>query len=473
MEYKISGTILTIEDAISIDISEYAAEHPVDLALNTDPDGKLTLGTGRPCAVISLPPAKRKISVGEPDDFGFCVLTDEGIVFDAEKVKVAGITGCRGGTFNGTGGACSSDSAAFALESMTGGTNTLLYDDAGRPSVMVRIPAFKWSDVWEDGDDALCSAFIAGGKELDCIYISKYLNVIEYGRAYSLPGRDPAHTIDLERARKACANKGRGWHLMTNAEWMALAFWCRKNGIAPGGNNFCGKNINAPHEHGILSHGGSLGVPKEGRTLTGSGPVSWNHDGTFAGISDLHGNIWDMVSGLRLMDGEIQIIPDNNSALNVDESENSRLWRAILPDGSLVDPGTEGTLKLDGKEEGSPEEKQFVVKGGAILSDAVANPQYNGDIKGGHFGYTMMLLKDLEARDGIKVPDILKKIGICPISEDIGPDRLFLRSYGERTPIRGGSWFDKANAGLWELYMRDHRHFIYPDIGFRSAYIDV
>jgi len=473
MEYKISGTIMTIEDTVSIDISEYAAEQPVELALNRDADGRLTLKPGKRCALLSLPPAKRRISVGQPDDFGFCVLKDEGIELEAGKIKVTEITDTCGDTVTSGEDKSLWDSASFALESLTGGSNTLLYDDLGRPSVMVRIPAFKWSDVWEEGDDSLCSAFIAGGKELDCIYISKYLNVIEYGRAYSLPGKDPAHTIDLERARTACANKGRGWHLMTNAEWMALAFWCQKNGIRPGGNNFCGKNINAPHEHGVLSHGESLGVPKKGRTLTGSGPVSWNHDGTPAGISDLHGNIWDMVSGLRLMDGEIQVIPDNDSALNVDESENSRLWRAILPDGSLVDPGTKGTLKLDGKEAGSPEEKQFTLKGGAILSDTVVNPQYTGNIKGGHFGYTMMLLKDLKAKEGIKVPDILKKIGIFPISEDIGPDRLFLRSYGERTPIRGGSWFDKANAGLWELYMRDHRHFIYPDIGFRSTYIDI
>ena len=69
------------------------------------------------------------------------------------------------------------DAARFALEAATGGKNTLILDDAGLPSVMVRIPMFLRSDVLPGEADEPCSAFIVGGRVLDCIYISKYSNI--------------------------------------------------------------------------------------------------------------------------------------------------------------------------------------------------------------------------------------------------------------------------------------------------------
>ena len=82
------------------------------------------------------------------------------------------------------------DEIRFALEAASGGRNTIILDDAGLPSVMVRIPMFYWSDVIEGGEDAPCSAFVVDGKVLDYIYISKYLNVIENGRKAALRQQD-------------------------------------------------------------------------------------------------------------------------------------------------------------------------------------------------------------------------------------------------------------------------------------------
>jgi hypothetical protein len=39
------------------------------------------------------------------------------------------------------------DSDRFALEAASGGKNTIMYDKAGNPSVMVRIPKYKLSDI--------------------------------------------------------------------------------------------------------------------------------------------------------------------------------------------------------------------------------------------------------------------------------------------------------------------------------------
>lgn len=364
------------------------------------------------------------------------------------------------------------DKARLALEAATGGKNTLLMDDLGFPSVMVRIPAFKWSDVLEGGEDKLCSAFIVNGAVKDSVYVSKYLNIIEFERAYSLPMRDPAHTLTIDEARNACARKGRGWHLMSNAEWSAISHWCRKNGRMPRGNNNFGHDHRAVHEHGIMSPSNTSKFTPEGRTLTGSGPNAWSHDGTADGIYDLNGNLWDFVSGLRIKDGEIQVIPHNDSAANPDESKMSARWKAINIDGNLVAPGSPGTYKYDGTTEGNPDEKAAILPGGVKLRTTVDKPHYTGIDTKGDYAYTIMPFKDI-AEENNAVPHILlKELGLYPVADGLN-ENFFIRNYGERIPLRGGSWFDGPTAGLWELYLRDSRDFMFPDVGFRAAFVEL
>ncbi len=364
------------------------------------------------------------------------------------------------------------DDARLALEAATGGKNTLLTDDQGMPSVMVRIPCFRWSEVVEGGEDEICSAFIVNGVVKKVICISKYLNIIENERAYSLPYRDPANTLTIDDAREACARKGPGWHLMSNVEWAAIAHWCRKNGATPRGNNNFGRDVKAVHEHGVRSSADFSSNPEEARTLTGSGPNSWSHDGSPSGIFDLNGNVWDLVSGLRLKDGEIQVIENNNSAMNVDESATSTLWKAIDTNGRLVAPGSPDTYKYDGQKEGNSKQTADLVPGGVTLSTAVANPHYMGSSKDVDYAYSIMPFQNLSAQDGVAPHILLKELGLFPVSGSLNNENLFVRNYGERIPLRGGSWYDGPTAGLWELYLRDSRSFVFPDIGFRAAYVD-
>ena len=99
------------------------------------------------------------VKTGVKDEFGFPVLKKVGepeqVILpeeNPEKVK-AGYEGAR-----------------LSLEAASGGKNTLLFDDLGRPSVMVRIPMFLWSDVLDGAPEEPCSAFIVGGKVLDEIF---------------------------------------------------------------------------------------------------------------------------------------------------------------------------------------------------------------------------------------------------------------------------------------------------------------
>lgn len=353
--------------------------------------------------------------------------------------------------------------------------NTVLLDDVGMPSIMVRIPKFKIKDVYPEytGEDATFPAFIVNGKEVEEIYISKYLNIIVGERAYSLPGMDPANTVDFDTCFSACKKKGSGWHLMSNAEWMAIALWCRKNGTIPNGNNNSGRDITAIHEHGVLSKAADGSI----RTLTGTGPVTWAHDHSPAGIFDLNGNVWEWQSGLRLLDGQIQVMADNDAAANPDHGKESAAWKAILATtGALVTPETAGTLHYDLSVAGDATTTNHAINSGkAQLSTSVTHPQYTTDTHSDeYYGYTDHAFGLIEKASTVTtVPEIAKILGLYPIvatAEGNDNDHFWFRNYGERLPFRGGHWGDGLRAGLSALSFYDVRSQRIWSFGFRSAF---
>lgn len=332
----------------------------------------------------------------------------------------------------------------FMIEAETGGKNTVILDDVGKPSIMVKIPKLTYADVGIGSGNAVLPAFIVDGRERDYIYVSKYQNVVEGGRAYSWPMRDPANCINFDDARRVCEAKGAGWHLMTNAEWAAIALWCLANGYMPRGNNNFGSDFSRPYEKGVPTY-----KDNEGRTCrvaTGSGPVSWAHDGTNAGIFDLNGNVWEWITGMRIVNGEIQIIQDNNAAVRgTDVSASSPLWRAINQSGSLVSPGSTGTLKYSGDK---------IVTG---VSSADSS----------------QLFETLVPDTGVTIPNLLKALALFPLRTGLDGDWFWMTHEGERIPIRGADWWDGAGAGVWSLNLGNPRSNSDLNLGFRSSYYEV
>lgn len=346
------------------------------------------------------------------------------------------------------------DTYRQAVEAASGGKQTVLYDDKGNPSIMNIIPKLSYKAVGIGASDKALSAFVINGAEKPEIFIGTYAAYVHDGRAYSLPGQVPKVHTNLDQAIAYCRAKGKGWHCVTNPEYAAIALWCKKNGYYPRGNNNYGSDHGYPHE---TCRPGTVG--SDGRTnlgLTGSGPCSWTHDGTPSGIYGLNGDCWEWAPGLRTVDGEYQILDGNDAALDTaDLSANSAQWKAILPDGTLVAPGTAGTLKID------------IVSGVSKISTTVKTTTSSDQWPSTPF-------KDLAVESGITIPDILKELALFPMdNSDHGGDYYYAKNDGEKCFSRGGYWYSTASAGVFCLYGHNPRAGSDGSVGFRPAYVSL
>lgn len=348
------------------------------------------------------------------------------------------------------------DDMKFATEALTGGKNTVLYDDAGLPSVVVLFPKHTNKELF-GGSDQTHSGHIVNGVEKDVMYIDKFQDVVRDGRAYSLPLRDPKTYVNFDQAVQYSRAKGKGWGLIPFALWAEIALFCRANGFMPRGNNQWGHDINYPLEKSVAAAtegsttNGHTGEPT--RCLTGSGPETWNHDGTGAGIADLNGNVWEWNAGLRLVDGEIQIIPYCNSMLQeVSLGSASTSWKAIAADGTLVDPGTSGTLKYSNS---------------ANQLGITVTPTDSGRWE----SFSAMTLgSGLDA-----APEIAKELILYPAEPggDYAGDYHGFNTSGERVAHCGGTWGDGASAGVFNVHLAAARSASTGALGFRSAFCEL
>ena len=344
------------------------------------------------------------------------------------------------------------DDLKLSIEALSGGKNTVLFDDLGMPSVMVPFPKLKMSDLIAGGSENIHPAFSVDGVEKSVIYVSKYQNIVLNERGYSLPMRDPRASLNFDQAVTYCRNKGKGWSLTPYSLWSAIALWCRKNGTMPRGNNNYGADHAYGHEKGVPTYYES---GKIARCATGSGPNTWNHNWMPDGIADLNGNVWEWCAGMRLMNGEIQIIPYANCmAADASMGASSTLWKAIAADGTLVEPGTAGTLKYN------------YVSGHIQLTSGDITPEdtWRGDT------YQNMTLDS-----ALTVPEIAKALLIYPDEPggDYGGDGHYMNNSGERLPICGGSWGSASNAGVFDVYLGYPRSASGTGVGFRSAYCEL
>ncbi|MEG1562165.1 MAG: hypothetical protein RR365_00730 [Bacteroides sp.] len=341
------------------------------------------------------------------------------------------------------------DDFKLSVEALSGGSNTVVLDDVGMPSVMFVMPKYLSSQLNTNLNATVHPAWRLKNAEKAKVYVSKYQNIVANGRAYSLPMQDPKTIITWDTALAACRAKGEYWGLTPMTLWGAIALWCKSNGSMPRGNNSYGKDYSYAFEKGVVTYNDGT---NDCRTATGSGPNSWNHNNAPDGIADLNGNVYEWCAGFRVVAGEIQVIPDADCMISTcDMSAGSTEWKAILQDGTFVAPGTANTLKYD-----------YVANKWALATTITSQTDV----------YRACAFKDMQS-GGLTVPQILKEMAVFPADTSGYNSEQFYLNNGaglERFPLRGGGWGNASGAGLFCAILDGARAGTDAYFGFRSAF---
>lgn len=275
--------------------------------------------------------------------------------------------------------------------------NVVLYDAAGNPSIFVKFPKMKSSELVAGLPNHTHPAFIINDVEQDYILLGKYkAGVVEtpVQTIVSAPNIVPFNDSP-SRLLIAAKKAGAGITGMTVADYGFIKLLAQKNGWTPKGNTNRGQS----HEDAtvweahkavtvdtvraykgwryqcLIAHttsddlfpdlapaywkrlnfiGGVVKSAYNGNsffTLNGSGPMDWYLGKDLGNLSDIIGSDNEVKYGYRIVSGELQILPNNDAAdPEADLSENATTWKAILPNANndgytLVAPGTSGTLK--------------------------------------------------------------------------------------------------------------------------------
>ena len=128
-----------------------------------------------------------------------------------------------------------------------------------------------------------------------------------------------------------------------------------------------------------------------------------------------------------------------------------------MPNGTLVAPGTAGTLKYDGE----------TANGGPRINTAV-------EFKPAGDGHYWRQFGTLPAKAGVEIPPMMKALGLAPIPDyEYGNGGLWIRPQeAERLPIRGARWADVSSAGVAALDLDNPRSLSSHSVGFRAAFYE-
>ncbi len=228
------------------------------------------------------------------------------------------------------------DTLRKSVEAASGGKQTIIYTKKGQPSFMNILEKFDISTI----DTTLSGthpAFIVDGVEKDVIYVGTYKGSISKGELVSQPYQAPMKDYYQNLISYARA-AGKGFHVYTMAERAAI--------------NALSKKASATVLGAVLPNGSSqidetqkALLDSSGKLKNGSGPISFRHDNSFTGVSDLIGGGSELISGFRMFNFELQMLENNNAASDLfDLSYDSNDWRCIDGASSSFVPHTQGSV---------------------------------------------------------------------------------------------------------------------------------
>ena len=159
---------------------------------------------------------------------------------------------------------------------------------------------------------------------------------------------------------------------------------------------------------------------------------------------------------MRIFNGEIQVIADNNaSKLAIDLDVASTEWKAIDGEtGNLVTPNGSGTTVRTVK---------YADSGTADYT-----------INGASFG----AIRNLSTTKPVTAAALAKLKALClyPHIENTASyngDYFAKTMTGERLPLRGGSWYYAATAGVFALSLNLDRTASNTALGARPAFVSL
>lgn len=366
--------------------------------------------------------------------------------------------------------------------------NVVQYDADGNPSIFVKFPKMKSSDLDSSLPDHVHPAFQINNVEQDNILIGKYMSseLESGGTQYSLPNMPPRVSMHHDTFLAKMRAFGNGASGITIADHGFLLLLAHKNGWEPHGNNYWGCDYRdaTPWELGkayttsdkrsfrgwlyqcIKAHTSAAeilpvdsptywkklkqvgGTPANEaqynadshyrgyNTLTGSGPLNWYLGSDPGNLCDIQGNAFEQVYGFRLVNCEIQILGDNNNAADASaDCSASADWKAILPNKTdngytLVAPGTAGTL-------------HYTWQNSKITIDTV-EPEFDNEYRGVTFKSM-----GVNATNVPYMPSIMYELGLAPVPGTNVQGYFYVQmTKDERVARRGGSYNSASRAGM-------------------------
>lgn len=318
--------------------------------------------------------------------------------------------------------------------------DVVMKDDAGNLQHTVWIPKFRvvagTFDGWPAADLNMGGFFIDKYtcSHVDATAIARGIGFNptiapdDGNIACSRPGVVPWTALLVGAADAACTNRkfgGVSAHLVKPAEWAAVALLAMAN-PALRGNTLGGRSAADPDVW--ESYGAPDPTAATGRTLVGTGPKSWSHNGRPDGVVDYLGNVAEMLGMLgvvwRYTHSLASTLSDADGISDVDESivvasvEEPGLWPAaagicyIAAEGvnsaeyvqysSFVD-NLDATYTLTGVSRGQKGSSPAAHGDGAAISLQTSFCL----LPGGAVGQSVIELTDIDEQTSIFLADIV------------------------------------------------------------------